>query len=67
MSKNLISIGYKFRNKGATIVPKEGLEDVDKCMFIFSKLDKWLKLNKMNFTPSQICPLYEHRLLEVLN
>lgn len=65
MSKNLISIGFKFRNKGATIVPKEDLSDNEKNMYIFGKLDKWLKWNKMNYIPRYICPSYETRLLEV--
>jgi hypothetical protein len=66
MSKNLLSIGFKFRNKGSMIVPKDNATEVEIVNNVFRKLDKWLKWNKLDFSPRFICPTYERRVLEVI-
>jgi len=65
MSKNLINIGFKFRNSGATYVPKDNMSEVKINREIFDKMDRWLKLNKMNFLPEFICPMWAKRVSEV--
>lgn len=66
MSKNLINIGFKFRNSGTMLVPRENATDVQISSNVFKKLDKWLKWNKLEFTPHYVCPIWEKRVLEVI-
>jgi hypothetical protein len=66
MSKNLISLGFKFRNKMSAIVPKDNSTEMDVLNNVSMKLDKWLKWNKLDYIPRFICPVYEKRLLEVI-
>ena len=65
MSKTLINIGFKFRNKCASIIVPESLSSESKQKFLSEKFDNWLRLNKMNLNAQYICPLYYNRLMEV--
>ena len=67
MSKTLINIGFKFRNKCASIAVPESLNGEEKHFFLAEKFDNWLRLNKMNLKAQYICPLYFNRLMEVRN
>jgi hypothetical protein len=64
---SLIGFGYKFRKTGMALTFNKAKDNYEANKEVFKRLSRYSKCNKLDYTPGNVIPIWERRLLEVMN